>query len=45
MIAENRSFISLQPWTVAAPALCIALFTITVNVIADGFVRLRDRSG
>jgi peptide/nickel transport system permease protein len=44
MVAENRQFISLQPWTVAAPALCIALFTITVNVVADGFVRRHDRA-
>jgi ABC-type dipeptide/oligopeptide/nickel transport system permease subunit len=44
MIAENRNYISLQPWTVAAPAICIALFTITVNVIADGLVRGRLRS-
>jgi peptide/nickel transport system permease protein len=44
MIAENRNYISLQPWTVAAPALCIALFTITVNVVADGLVRGRGRS-
>jgi ABC-type dipeptide/oligopeptide/nickel transport system permease subunit len=44
MIAENRSYISLQPWTVAAPALCIALFTITVNVVADGLVRGRERT-
>jgi peptide/nickel transport system permease protein len=44
MIAENRSYISLQPWTVAAPAICIALFTITVNVVADGLVRGRERT-
>jgi ABC-type dipeptide/oligopeptide/nickel transport system permease subunit len=44
MIAENRSFISLQPWTIVAPAICIAVFTITVNVVADGLVRNRERS-
>jgi ABC-type dipeptide/oligopeptide/nickel transport system permease subunit len=44
MIAENRSFISLQPWTIAAPAICIAVFTITVNVVADGLARGRERS-
>ena len=44
MVAENRSYISLQPWAVAAPALCIAIFTITVNLGADALVRVRDQS-
>jgi peptide/nickel transport system permease protein len=39
MINENRSIITLQPWTVIAPATCIALFAIGTNFIAEGISR------
>lgn len=41
MIAENRTGINLQPWAVAAPAVLIALFTISVNVVGDAIARGR----
>lgn len=45
MVAENRSYITLQPWTIIAPTACIALFTISVNVVAESLARARSRSG
>ena len=39
MISENREGITLQPWAVAAPALLIALLTISVNLVADAVAR------
>lgn len=44
LIAENRTTISLQPWAVAVPAILIALFTISVNVVGDAMARTRGRS-
>ena len=43
MIAENRSYITLQPWTVIAPTACIALFAISVNVVGEAVTRRRSR--
>jgi ABC-type dipeptide/oligopeptide/nickel transport system permease subunit len=37
MISENRPGMELQPWAVAAPAILIALLTVSVNVVADAF--------
>jgi peptide/nickel transport system permease protein len=39
MINENQIGIGIQPWAVVAPFVCIALFSIGVNLIADGFGR------
>jgi peptide/nickel transport system permease protein len=39
MINENRGILTIQPWAVAAPALCIALFAIGTNLIAEGVAR------
>jgi len=39
MISENRGGITLQPWAVAAPALLIAVLTISVNLVADAIAR------
>jgi peptide/nickel transport system permease protein len=39
MISENRGGITLQPWTVAAPALLIAFLTVAVNLVADAIAR------
>ncbi len=39
MISENRVGMMLQPWAVAAPALCIAALTISINLVADHFAR------
>lgn len=45
MISENRNYISLNEWSVLAPALVLALLTISVNVIADAYVGSLGRSG
>ena len=39
MINENRAGITLQPWAVIAPALCIALFAIGTNFVTEGISR------
>ena len=39
MINENRAGITVQPWAVLAPALCIALFAIGTNFITEGVSR------
>ena len=44
MIAQNRDFIQLQPWAVAGPALLVALFTISVNIVGDAMARDLGRS-
>ena len=41
MISENRPGLTIQPWSVAIPALLIALLTIGVNVLADAVARSR----
>jgi ABC-type dipeptide/oligopeptide/nickel transport system permease subunit len=44
IIAENRQTISIQPWAVAVPAILIALFTVSVNLVGDATVRAHGRS-
>lgn len=44
MIAENRTSIDLQPWSVAAPAAMIAILTVAVNVIGDGISQRLGKS-
>lgn len=39
MINENRDALALQPWGVVAPIVMIALFTIAMNLITEGFGR------
>lgn len=39
MINENRQILNLQPWPVLVPAVCIALFAIGTNFIAEGIAR------
>lgn len=39
MISENRDYISLNLWSVLAPAIMLALLTISVNLTADAYVR------
>lgn len=42
MVAENRTGLALQPWSVLAPALCIAVLAIGVNLTADAVVRVKE---
>ena len=41
MISENQSGLALNPWAALAPALVIAILTVSLNVLADGVVRRR----
>jgi peptide/nickel transport system permease protein len=40
MINENRLGMSTQAWSVLAPVLMIAIFTVGTNLMADGISRL-----
>jgi peptide/nickel transport system permease protein len=44
MISENRSGLSLNPWSVLAPALMLALLTIGVNMVGDAIARTQEVS-
>jgi peptide/nickel transport system permease protein len=44
MIGENRSYISLNPFAVVAPASMIAILTIGVNLTGDAIARSLGRS-
>ena len=39
MINENRAGLVSQPWAVMAPIICIALFSIATNLLAEGISR------
>ncbi|HYC82186.1 MAG TPA: ABC transporter permease [Solirubrobacterales bacterium] len=39
MISENREIITIQPLPMLVPAVCIALFAIGTNFVADGLAR------
>lgn len=40
MINENRVGIGLQPWAVLGPVLCIAIFALGANLVAEGVGRV-----
>lgn len=44
MVAENRQFINVNPWTVLAPSLMLALLSIGVTMAGDTFGRTIGRS-
>ena len=44
MISENRSGFNLNPWVIIAPAIMIALLTISVNLVGDALARSLGRS-
>jgi peptide/nickel transport system permease protein len=44
IIGENRAALLVQPWVVIAPALAIALLTVSVNLVADAIARSIGRS-
>lgn len=44
LISENRQYISLNAWSVLAPAAMIALLTIGVNLMGDAIARSLGRS-
>jgi peptide/nickel transport system permease protein len=41
MISENQAGLALNPWAALAPALVIAVLTVSLNILADGVVRRR----
>jgi peptide/nickel transport system permease protein len=43
MISENRPNLATNPWGVLAPAILLALMTIGVNLLSDGYVQSRTR--
>lgn len=43
MMNENRLGLATQPWSVIAPVLMIATFTIATNLMADGLAQLSQR--
>ena len=44
MISENRSGLTLNPYAVLAPAVMIALLTISVNLVGDAVARTQGIS-
>jgi peptide/nickel transport system permease protein len=44
MIAENRQIIGTNIWSVFAPAVLLALLTISVNMVSDAYLRGTGRS-
>ena len=39
MISENQNYLSLNPYSVIAPATMLALITVGVNLLADAYVQ------
>lgn len=44
MVSENREIMVTNPWAVLVPAAMLALLTISVNLLADAFVRSHGRT-
>ena len=44
MISENQTGFLQNPWAVVAPAALIAALTVSVNLVADAYVRSLGRS-
>lgn len=44
MVSENRGIIATNPWSVAAPALMLAVLILAVNLVGDAYVRHLGRS-
>ena len=45
MISENRQFIGINPWSVAAPAIMLLMLTFSVNLLADAYSQSLGRRG
>jgi peptide/nickel transport system permease protein len=43
MMNENRLGLATQPWSVLAPVLMIAIFTIGTNLMADGLAQAAEK--
>jgi peptide/nickel transport system permease protein len=44
MISQNREYIAINPWAVAAPAALIAMLTIGINLMGDAIGRSMGHS-
>lgn len=40
MISENQNYLSLNPYSVVAPAVMLALVTVGVNLVADAYLQV-----
>ena len=46
MINQNKGGLTLQPWPVVAPVLCIAVITVGANLLSDVLrTRMTSKSG
>lgn len=46
MINQNKGGLTLQPWPVVAPVLCIAVITVGANLLSDALrARMTSKSG
>ena len=45
VIAASREALFVQPWAVCAPALMLVMFTVGVNLLADGLLPRGDGRG
>ncbi|AQA09413.1 ABC transporter permease subunit [Streptomyces malaysiensis] len=45
MIAASREALFVQPWAVLAPTLMLVMFTVGVNLLADGLLPRAGRTG
>jgi peptide/nickel transport system permease protein len=45
MMNENRLGLATQPWSVMAPVIMIAIFTIGTNLMADGLAQAAQKGG
>lgn len=45
VIAASREALFVQPWAVCAPALMLVMFTVGVNLLADGLLPRTERKG
>jgi peptide/nickel transport system permease protein len=44
MISENRSAITIAPWTVLGPGIALALLVVGLNFCTEGLARVLGRS-
>jgi ABC-type dipeptide/oligopeptide/nickel transport system permease subunit len=44
MVSENRAYVSLNIWSVLAPALLLALLMVAINLVVDAYARSLGRS-
>lgn len=43
MVAENRPFLTTNPWALVVPAVLLAALTVAVNLMSDAYINGRNR--